>query len=369
MEQLSKTELARKYLKLRPIKEDEENVNATVRDELLLIYPHISFTKHDVRNARKRAELAEPEKLSEDTIIKIREKLEQAESSDVEEPIEWEKVKNDSTDITRDNDSSIIRRAPHRVFPGEKEGRWIVIGCIHAPFQLKRFIDAVLNMISNYSNEIVGIVFNGDIIDMNSISRHNKNNVSCRTGLTLDEEYDWTNKLLDDFESALKPNTTKAYQYGNHEDWYFQHMRNVDNAKLGKGTVLGPTQALRLHERHFFVNEDWKNDFFTLGNSLQVMHGIYCNVHAAKKHIDVFGSDVIFNHTHRLQTFSDGKRMGYNIGFGGDVSEPNFNYAPRGVKETWTNGFAEVFIDDIGEHHVTPIRFKDGKFVYNGKKY
>ena len=92
---------------------------------------------------------------------------------------------------------------------------------------------------------------------------------------------------LDDIDNALgkyKKSCKKYFLYGNHEDRYFREVAKGDKAKYGSA-LLNPTEALKLQKRGYEVKDNWKDDFFTLGEHLDIIHGIYCNVHSAKKHL------------------------------------------------------------------------------------
>jgi len=136
-----------------------------------------------------------------------------------------------------------------------------------------------------------------------------------------------------------------------------------------KTPLQSPAEALNLDSRGFNVYTHWEQDYVTLGKHLDLMHGQYFNVHSAKKHIDTYRGSIMYAHTHRIQTYIEGSTGGFNIGWGGDISSPLFNYMPRGTKKQWMNGFAVVTIDNNGEYYVTQVYHHNGKFRYNGKFY
>jgi hypothetical protein len=143
-------------------------------------------------------------------------------------------------------------------------------------------------------------------------------------------------------------------------------MSDMEDAKR---PLLSPKQALNLHARNFHTYENWKSDYVTLGNHLDLMHGQYYSTHSAKKHIDVYRGSVMYVHTHRVQTYIEGKTGGWNIGWGGDVNSPFFNYMERGTKAQWLNGFSLVTIDEHGDHFVQQVICHNNKFYVGGKKY
>jgi len=245
-------------------------------------------------------------------------------------------------------------------------GDYLVLGCIHVPGHNQRMIQGIAEMIATNRHQIDGFILLGDFLDMHTLSSYNSYQSTAIPGLTLKQEYKEGNKVLDLLTFALRPNTTKHYLYGNHEDRWNRYMNDSQNAKT---PLPSPREALNLDQRGFITKERWNQDFITLGNHLDLMHGQFFNVHSAKKHIDTYRGSVMYAHTHRIQTYIEGKVGGFNIGWGGDLNSPLFNYMPRGTKAQWMNGFAVVTIDEQGEYYVNQVYFHNNKFYYNGKFY
>lgn len=252
-----------------------------------------------------------------------------------------------------------------------KMQKWIVLPDVHRPFHNKILWSKIIKYIRENKQNIYGIVLSGDYADLFTLGSYNENSLKNLTGITLEIEYDDCNDGLDEIDTALgkyKKSCKKYFLYGNHEDRYFREIAKGDKAKYG-GALKNPTEAMRLIERGYIVKDNWKDDYFTLGEHLDVIHGIYCNIHTAKKHLDVTGRSVMFGHTHRVQSYRQGKRASYNIGWLGDVKHRVFNYMPRFQKDIWANGFAEVFIDDKGFYYVNQISVYNDSFFINGKMY
>ena len=213
-------------------------------------------------------------------------------------------------------------------------------------------------------NKFDGIIFGGDFLDMSALGECEKGKHSS-TGVTLDEEYIEANNMLDRFEEVLPDNCDKVFLYGNHETRYFRWLADVNNKKYGN--LLNPTIALKLEERGYKIFEDYANDYFELG-SLQVMHGEYYNVHSAKKHLDTFRRNVLYWHTHRMQSHREGDFCAWNAGFLGDIKSNCFNYAKRGMKSKWGEAFAVINVTPKS-HYVEIVNCVNNSFVYGGKKY
>lgn len=244
-------------------------------------------------------------------------------------------------------------------------GTYFISGCAHAPWHNKRMYDSVFNYL-NREVDLQGLILAGDIVDLNSLSSHDKGKIPLK-GVTLSWEYDEANKFLDQFDS-LKIKGTKDYIYGNHEDRYKRITKDSEISKLGEA-LISPTLGLKLKERGYTVFEDWKNDAIQLGKHLDVCHGEFFNVHSAKKHIDTYRKSVLYFHTHRFQVYVEGLVGGWNMGFGGDINAPIFNFASRAMKNSWVNSSCLTTLDKDGFYHVEPLMFIDNKLIVNGRVY
>lgn len=258
-------------------------------------------------------------------------------------------------------ESEVLPSSWHFRAPGD----YLVLGCVHAPFHNERFMSALLNLCKENRGDFAGLVLNGDFVDLNTLSNHDVGKMPL-PGIDLGYEYEASNELLDQFCDVFE-GKEKAFIEGNHEDRYWRAMEKPDNVKLA-GELRRPADALNLYKRGFHVHEGWKDSFIKLGNDLEVMHGIYTNEHVAKKHVDVFRTNVMFAHCHRIQRY-ESQLSGYAIGAGADFANKVFDFAPRGMKKPWANGCAIVHVDANGEHHVSILRFKSGKLHYNGQTY
>lgn len=252
-------------------------------------------------------------------------------------------------------------------------GTYFVTGCVHAPFHNKKMYDAVFNYIRK-EVKLRGVILNGDILDMHSISRHNKGRVAI-PGVTLDWEYKEANKFLDQIDDLIEDakvdglfSVSKYYLFGNHEKWYFTALNDVDTAKYG-AALKSPTEALKLSDRGYYVQEDYNKAHINFGKYLEINHGEFVNVHSAKKTIDTYRKSVLYNHTHRFQIYMEGLVGGWNMGWGGDIDAPVFGYATRAMKNSWVNACALVTLDTKGYYHVQPLLYVGDKLIVNGKEH
>lgn len=242
-----------------------------------------------------------------------------------------------------------------------------VAGCMHLPFHNKKQLASTLNYLKTI--QLDGIILAGDILDINSLSFHDKGKVPIE-GVTLDWEYREANKAFKAIQKLVEEKKISSdnlhFMYGNHEDRYLRTLKLVDQSKYGKA-LMSPEVGLNLIKRGWKIYKDYQRDFIILGD-LHINHGEYLNQHVAKKTIDVYKQSSLFFHTHRFQIYSENKFIGYNMGFSGDINSKVFNYAPRGAKSLWTNASALVTVIN-GKSHVQPLMFINDKLIINGKEY
>lgn len=243
---------------------------------------------------------------------------------------------------------------------------FVVLPDVHRPFHDEVLWGKILQMIAVEQPE--GLVLSGDYLDLYTLGAWNKGSVKKLKDFTLGYEYDDGRQGIDELEEVLPPDCEKHYLFGNHEDRFFRFVEDYDNAKLG-GALRHPDEALRLSERGWKVYENWRDDYVQLGDHLQVMHGQYTNVHAAKKHLDSFKTSVLFGHTHRWQSYFDGRHAAVNMGFLGDKESDGFTYVNRATREMWVNGFMVVYVRDDGHYHLEEVHCYDGGFMACGRLY
>lgn len=244
------------------------------------------------------------------------------------------------------------------------QGTHLILGCVHVPFQNQKVLDGIYELMSDMQFD--GLHLIGDFLDLNTLSSHDKGRFTAVPNLTLDEEYEAGNKVLDNLDSLLPEHALKTYLYGNHEDRWNRYMSDMQAAKT---PLTSPEKALDLKGRVYTTFTKWNKDFFVLGKHLELLHGEYFNVHTAKKHLDVLRSSCLFAHTHRIQTFVEGNSAAFNIGWLGQKDLPAFGYAGRAQKSMWQNGFSIATIDENGDYFVEQVIVCNDRFAYGGKLY
>lgn len=240
----------------------------------------------------------------------------------------------------------------------------LVIGCLHAPFHNKKVWYNVLKLAKDLEKNLQGIYLIGDILDLNSLSFHERGQYPLN-GLTAEKEYKMV-KVFDDLDSVLKKGVKKNFLYGNHENRWLRHKSIPDNDKI---LIESPEDHFRLRERGYEVKTNWKDDYYKIGEHLEVFHGEILGVNPAKRQLDKLKRSCMFAHSHRAGVHFDGNMGSYNIGCMVDISAPVFNYAGRLTKRNWMMGFSLVTVDDLGFYYAQLITAYNNTFFYNGKKY
>jgi hypothetical protein len=264
--------------------------------------------------------------------------------------------------------SRIVDRVKATIAPKPEHETWLVLFDPHAPFHDAVLWEKTCRLASDFGRDLTGVVLGGDFLDMASLSGHSADSLRQLRLTTLTDEYRVGSSLLDDLDSAIPADARKEYLYGNHEDRYWRELDKGDRGKYGS-ELTSPTVGLSLVERGYSVQENWKEAAVTLGDHLEVMHGVYCPVHSAKKHLDEFMGSCMFGHTHRQQTFYLGKRAAFNVGGLFDLNSPAFHYMARPQRMKWSQGLAIVRIDSARDYHVEQPHVHNGTFYAAGRFY
>jgi hypothetical protein len=227
--------------------------------------------------------------------------------------------------------------------------------------------DYLLAYINDNRKQIDGIVIAGDYLDMASIGSYNKGH---RIKLTLADEYGIGYREILKLNDCLKDDAEKFYLYGNHEFRYIKEMKKVEVARFGSA-LTSPEEAMKLDKLGYNVLTNYVDDFVLLGD-LEVFHGSYVGTNAMKKHLNGSikrGHHCLFFHTHITGMYTEGRFTAYNYGGLLDRWNDGFSYANRDARQNWTNGFAEVIVDDQERAHVSGASCTDSGFFLNGKWY
>lgn len=184
-----------------------------------------------------------------------------------------------------------------------KEGiyRVIVIPDVQVPFQDDRSMAAVEKYMADHTwDEYINL---GDFMDFNCISSFNKGQLRKIEGQTIHDDYEVGNEILDRHQKIIRKRNPKAkftLLEGNHD---FRIERYIDENPQTKGSIEVEV-GLHLKERGFkYVRCYQKGETYNIGNAY-FTHGLYANETHAKKHVDRFGVNIFYGHTHDVQSSS-----------------------------------------------------------------
>lgn len=246
--------------------------------------------------------------------------------------------------------------------------RTVILPDVHSPFENKPLMKRVCQFLHDERPD--QLILPGDFLDLFTLSKYSAGSYKqiFDSGLTTEKEYELGAKLIRQIEDAVGKKCKKKFLYGNHCHRFHSWMETGDNGKLGKKTVMSPEVGLGIADT-WEIKTNWQQDYFLLGKHFEVLHGVYLCTHAAKKHLDELQGSCAFGHSHKIQTYVSGVRAAYNIGWLGDAESKGFFYAPRSTRQRWTNGFAQVRVDDNGDFRCEVIQCYRDSFYANGKFY
>ncbi len=232
----------------------------------------------------------------------------------------------------------------------------------------KRSIQLVENYMQDYKNQWDEVIYLGDILDMNSISTHNVNNLRSVEGETLFADYSAGYEFLKR-QKKLAPNAKFTLISGNHDGGRIE--RYIDANPMFQGTLEVP-KGLHLEELGINYVDYWcKGETYKVGNALFI-HGLYTNEYHPKKHLQAYGTNVFYGHVHSVDSFSqvwsDTGRpiVAQSLGCLCDLKQSYM----RGKPTKWAQAFATFFFLANGDFSYYVTRIINHRFVgINGKVY
>lgn len=201
----------------------------------------------------------------------------------------------------------------------------------------------------------------GDLMELEMISFFAKNNLRAREQMRLNNDFEFTNEVLNWIDKFTKGN--KVYLEGNHESRLNQYLD--ENPEL---------EGLLSIEKNLYLKErGWK--YFKEGRLIKVghsffTHGWYYNLHHSKKHVSELGENLFYGHTHDVQSFSKPNPsqmpiIGQSLGCLCSLN-PIWK---RNKPNRWVNAFGVFYFSKNGDFtYYTPIII-NGRFWWNGKLY
>lgn len=264
--------------------------------------------------------------------------------------------------------ASIGRQAPEPAREAGSARIYVVLSDVHVPYHDRRAVAGVCAYLADLRPH--GLVFNGDILDLDEVSRHNAGSVANLEGKRLSRTWAEANRFLDEVISACGPRLDDIrWVDGNHEARIDRWLEQGDHAVFAGEGSFSIAERLRFSRRGVQHLPGYPDAHTTLGKLL-VTHGTLTGKYAAARHLDKYRASVLFGHTHTPGVFyASGlvRSAAYNNGHLADVTSPAMSYAP--TPNAWTQGFAVVHVRPSGEFQVQLINLWHGVFHVGDKQY
>lgn len=213
------------------------------------------------------------------------------------------------------------------------------------------------------------IVYLGDFLDLDVISSHNKDNLRALESKRIKADYEYASDVLD-WHATLAPKAKFTLIEGNHEE---RAERYVDANPALEGLMEVETGLQLLKRKINWVRFWSKGEVYQIGKA-RFIHGLYTTQYHARKHVENYGENVFYGHTHDVQTYSkelhgsDKTIVGQSLGCLCRYDQSYLKGKPTkwqqafGVFYFFPDGFFQYFVVRIFKHRfVSP----DGK-VYQG---
>ena len=186
----------------------------------------------------------------------------------------------------------------------------------------------------------------------------------------IDEEIKQVNEGIDQFDKVLdKVNCKKRYICaGNHDEW-------LTYGLCGKYPYLAKNYSFKSACR--WIERGYKyynyNEPLKIGK-LNFIHGAYATVYHAKKHLEAYGANIIYGHTHDIQRHSltklDSGTIGaWSMGCLKDMSREKNKWL-RGRLHNWNHAFGIITFFDSprGNFQVETIEIVKGQASVWGER-
>jgi len=245
---------------------------------------------------------------------------------------------------------------------------YAVLSDVHVPYQDRRAVAGVCDYLRDLQPH--GLILNGDILDLDEISRHNAGSVANLEGKRISRTWREGNAFLDVVISSCGSRLDDIrWVDGNHEDRIARWLAQADHAVFADDLGFDIAGRLRFAERGIKHFSGYPDAHTTLGKLL-ITHGTVCGKYAPARHLDKYRHSVLFGHTHTPgMYYASGmsRTAAYNNGHLADVLSPALSYAA--TPNAWAQGFAVVHVRTTGEFQVQLIQLWNGQFHVGDRTY
>jgi hypothetical protein len=248
---------------------------------------------------------------------------------------------------------------------------YVSLADIHYPKVHKPTLEAVKDFIGK--NEVDGLIYQGDQLDMENISHHTKGKPFFRNKRGYISDINGFRKVvLDPIEALLSKKCKKYWIIGNHE----RFEQDLIECQPELEGLVNHVKLLELVERGYQI--------IPLGHSLQigklnVVHGEILSgignqmgTFPAKKAVLLYAGNVLAAHSHAPQMYTQISPVEHTQKWQGYIAPILGATNPGYLKNrptAWLNGFSIIESHPDGSFNLYLVNIINGKFSYGGKSY
>ena len=241
---------------------------------------------------------------------------------------------------------------------------------IHTPNHNAEAISAVIRFIKYFKPH--RLIQLGDFCDFDSLSRFDLHNVNHF--VTLHEELESSNHLLDQIDKAVPRACEKVMIGGNHEDRYHQAKAKFMFVPDKVSRSMVEWRASWAHE-YRLDERGWKwceyGHGFTFGK-VHYTHGWYTGDSAMKRMAGTRpGKNLVTGHLHCHDVYGsiDENMQPIEAETIGTLSRFDLAYLRGKPPTNWLTAFMVIYTRDNGLFNKYLINIIDGGFVFNGLEF
>jgi predicted phosphodiesterase len=232
----------------------------------------------------------------------------------------------------------------------------VVLPDIHVPYNIS--LVCIEKFLADYRPDI--IIWLGDTLDLDYMSKYTTENTLI-TGEKYKPECDTVAEMLSR-HMTLSGASEGYYLEGNHE---YRAVKYLEKNPAGMGTLEVPNM-LKLSDKGI----KWipMNKLVPIGK-ISFTHGTYYSKFHADKHVLNYGRNIMYGHTHNIQTFSGIRpydvqlpHVAKSIGCLCTINPTYMKNRPN----AWINAFAIVEIEADGTYTDTVVHIVQNSFRIPG---
>jgi len=211
------------------------------------------------------------------------------------------------------------------------------------------------------------IVFLGDFLDYDPLSRHNRDSIAHRASVSMEKEFEAGNRA---FDRITKHCQDVVYIKGNHEDragpYVDQHPEVRGLVEVERGLEFSARRKDGYSIRVLEYNEVYRT------GHLHYTHGWYTNQHHAQKHLQSFQVSIVYGHIHDYQVATYVSPISASRKHTATCLGCLCTLAPdymRNAPNKWVHCVGLAHIREDGDFGLDPVIICGGKASYAGKVF